>query len=253
MNIKEYVNNPMGVGSNAIPNRQVIVADYKQQWREVIQDNKKIEHKVYKRGGDYFVHIIVPSHSKRGNSYDIVFKFRDDPVYYRESTVLNYEIEMFCNAPSFTYTYAYAFNNQGLLVSELKDKFEDIVIRDDPKMRNPYKIISYEKYLFFGAMYLMEDSQLTSKEHLDKVAIKFDLDKFKSTIRSDAKVTAEIKKYKNKLKEEKTKKEIESKSRVNNKNKTEKKQSKSTVNVIKPKTKKSKTVNKLSKKVNTIK
>jgi hypothetical protein len=142
--IKDFVDNPMGKGSFAIPNRQLIKDDLNRRYDKLNQ-NKKIKVTVYKDGEDYYFHFLIPSETERLNTYDVVLQFTMGEDDFKFDNFLNrYYVKFFSNCPSFTFTYAYAFNLYGMLIEHLGNKYDEQVLTDDPIVRNPGEIISYE-------------------------------------------------------------------------------------------------------------
>ena len=85
--------------------------------------------KVYVEKNNVYYHLIIPSESEfKENDYDIILKFIPrnqadlDDKSYRQ-----YEMQVFSNCPSFTYTYAYVAKLNGYLIPELMDKYEEQV------------------------------------------------------------------------------------------------------------------------------
>lgn len=170
--LKDFIDNPMGKGSNAIMQKHLIVQDLKLRM-EKLATTKHIERIVYIENDDYYIHFILPSESERNNTYDVVIKFSpSEPNQKADSTIDRYSVKFFSNCPSFTFTFAHAFNQHDMVITELKDKYEDIVFEKEPSTRNASMIMSYEKSITISALYVLHDPLLTNKAHLSKIAKK---------------------------------------------------------------------------------
>jgi len=218
--LQDFINNPMGRGSNAIPSRQLIKDDLDRRYdlmfpseigkesglrrnsiykppnvKSKVHD-KKITLNIYKDKHEYYFHFTVPSEGKeRRNTYDVVLHFTvaDEPEIANDSNLNRYYVKFFSNSPSFTYTFAYAFNLYGLFVEELKDKFRKETFSHPPVTRNPGEIISYEKTIYFACHYLLLDRKYLNKIVIDSMAKPFNKAEFVKNIRNTDKISVEIK------------------------------------------------------------
>lgn len=208
MNIVSYLNNPAGNGSAIIPNRELVRGDLQKRF-DALYTNKQgsFDGGIYKDEENYFIHVVVPSESvEKQTSYDVVIKFlapKSSPLL-SSTTIKEYNIQVFSNSPSFTYTYAYVFDKEGLLVEELRNKYRDETF-DVPKTRNPYNMISYEKSIFMAIMYILANPHLLVKSSFDKADSLSLLDK---TIRNTDEIKIEGAREKNRLSELKSSAEV---------------------------------------------
>lgn len=211
INIQDYFNNPAGTGSAAITNRELVRGDLERRFNELYKNKKDLFlGNVYKNKDEYFIHVVIPSESKeRNNTYDVVVKFipNDNVSSRNTNTVKDYGIQLFSNSPSFTFTYAYVFEKEGLLVPELKNKFRDETFQP-PTTRNPYEGINYEKTIFFGLMYILQNQHLLSKTLLARGR---SLSQLNRVVRTTDTVSIQHSQEKNRLKELRTKEEIKNK------------------------------------------
>lgn len=199
--LREFVDNPMGKGSNAIPSRQVIKDDLKRRLDKILE-KKKIGLTIYTKNNEYFFHFIIPSEDlRRNNTYDVVLHFFPDSESSGKN-LNNYLVRFFSNSPSFTYTYAYAFNLNGLFVEELEHKFEETVFENPPVTRNPGEIISYEKTIFFACTYLLENTKYLTKSTIELISKTYNETDFAKKIRNTDKIEIEIKREKNRVQRE---------------------------------------------------
>lgn len=197
--LKEFLDNPMGKGSTAISNRKLITEDLKRRYYELIK-KKKITIFPYKDGDEYYFHFKIPSESERENNYDVVLRFTMLEDNFKYDNFLNrYYLQFFSNSPSFTYTFAYVFNDYQLLIPLLSNKYKDIVLSNNPLVKNPGEIINYEKSIFFACFYLTENSKYLNKMLLNPSCKPFIGSHFIKTIRNTDTIDLEIKKENNRL------------------------------------------------------
>ena len=163
MTIKEYVDNPMGKGDSALGvDRTVLKGILTEKYQRLVA-KKKIKANCYvSHGGkQYTVHLVIPSETERDNSYDVVFEFNDPKRSLKdEKSLKDYEVRVFANSPSFAYTFAYVYKKHGLLIEPLAKKLGKQFVKIAPEVRNRYQVVSFEKYIFFGAKYIIESGLL---------------------------------------------------------------------------------------------
>lgn len=205
--LREFIDNPMGKGSTAIPNRQLIKDDLIRRYNELIK-KKKIEFTVYRDKDEYYFHFLIPSESERENTYDVVLHFTQGEENFKFDNFLNrYYVKFFSNCPSFIYTYAFAFNMYGWFIEDFSGKYHDEVLEQDPITRNPGEIVSYEKSIFFACHHLMQNNKYLNKMILNPICKPYDPKVLYDKIRTDDKIKIEIDREKRRV--EKVKKEEE--------------------------------------------
>lgn len=207
MNIREYVDNPMGKGDSSIPNRKELIDSLEVKYQRLIREKgNKIEMKAYRarnKTDDVYFHLIIPSESGRGNSYDVVFKFSDTKrEHYNELSISKYDVSVFSNSPSFAYTFAYVYEKNGLFISQFKQKLGKEFFRNAPEVRNRFGIINYEKYVYFGARFIL-DSKRLNRAFLDMIARPYSADLLLKNVRKLDVIMAEYRKAETKLKKKK--------------------------------------------------
>lgn len=208
--LKEFVDNPMGKGSNAIPSRNLVRSDLTQRLRTLLTDKEKnIKVTVYKTKKQYFFHLTIPSESKeRRNTYDVVLEFFTDEgnkSAQGDTNLQRYQVRFFSNSPSFTYTYLYAFDLHGFFIRSLSNKFRDIALDSPPVTRNPAEVISYEKTIFFAALYLLQNTKYLDKTFIDSVSNPYNAKEFNQKIRTTDQIELEINREKQRVRREKEK------------------------------------------------
>lgn len=210
-NLKDFVDNPMGKGSTAIMNRQLIKDDLNRRYLKLIK-TKKITLVVYKEKDEYYFHFKIPSETERTNTYDVVLFFTMGEEDFKFDNFINrYYLNFFSNSPNFVYTFAYTYNIYNLLIPHLANKYKDIVLEDNPIIKNPGEIINYDKSIYFACHYIQENRKYLNKMHLNSIAKSFDIKQFNELIRTTDQIDLEIKKENNKIKTEKKKKKNVSK------------------------------------------
>lgn len=206
--LDEYLDNPMGKGSTAIFNRNLIKSDLDNRYNKLIEKYESFRYYHYNDCKNIYIHIKVPSESKRENTYDVVLKFcLTDPSLKHDISILNYPLEFFSNCPSFTYTYAYVYGKNKLLISFLKDKYTNTVNKKQPVVKNPGEIINYDKSIYFACKFVKENKLLTNKLSFSPFTRRLVIEIFKKSIRSSDDIEKEINEENKKLKKAKNKEE----------------------------------------------
>lgn len=208
-NIRDYLDNPMGKGSNALMSRQLIRDDLRNRY-EKLDKSKKIKMKAYRAGSDYYFHVFIPSEDiERDNTYDVVIKFLHEKELVQTS-IADWKIQIFSNSPGFTYTYAYVCALNGILVEELAAKFDRMVLTNPPVTRNPGEIINYEKTTFFAMQHLLDNPRLFNKLYLDSIATSITKRGLQDIIRNSDRIKVEIDLAKRKVQRNKAKEKARS-------------------------------------------
>lgn len=168
--LEEFATNPMGKGTSILPNRDVILSDFKRR-KKIIEDHgKKFEVSIYTGPkGIYYFHVLVPSEDEGFRTdikYDVVFELIP-PKLKIKPKLTQYKVKVFSNSPSFTFTYAYIAYKEKIGVENLKDKFSKQVLTKAPKVRNPMGVMLYEKTLTFAALELLDNDKYFSEEWIN--------------------------------------------------------------------------------------
>jgi len=202
--LSEYIDNPMGKGSTAIANRNLIKSDLDSRYNKLLEKHKDFKHTMYYDVNTFYAHILIPSESERNNTYDVVIQFVPLEKEVIQDVNLNrYCIKVFSNCPSFTYTYAYVYNDYDMMIDFLRNKYRNQVLQDNPIVKNPGEIINFEKSIYFAAKYIQSNKTLMNKFTLASIAKRMNKVEFAKTIRNTDTIELEIKKENNRLKNEK--------------------------------------------------
>lgn len=153
MNIQDYMTNPMGKCSSVmmIGNLRRTLDDQYQQ----IYSRIKIKWYILPNDQYYIAHVKIPSRTKREIYYDVVLEFDMESVPKDVHVINRASTRVFSNCPSFTFTYANIFNSHGDLIPWLKTKYSKKIFLYEPNKRNPYKIINFERSLYFAIKYVL--------------------------------------------------------------------------------------------------
>lgn len=201
MLLREFLDNPVGKGDAAI-NVSVIKQALSNKYDKYIKSNKKVEMKVFRQPlkDVYWVWLIMPSETERSNTYDVVFAFSNPKPTDRFTSALGkFDIQIFANVPSFAYTHAYVYNQHGLLINSLSSKLGKTFISKAPDTRNRNQVLLFDKYVYFGARYIM-DSMVLNRAVADARSSKYDEKNFNSKIRTLETIMEEYRVAENKLK-----------------------------------------------------
>lgn len=167
-----FIKNPLGKGTSVLPNRDVIVDDFKRRKKIMEGNGKEFKVTVYKNdvSGTYLFHVLVPSETKRNNNYDVVFEFLppESKGVFNKVSLDKYLVRFFSNSPSFVFTYANIMYNNNMGVDFLRKKYDKEILNKPPEIRNPTGTILYEKSIMFAALEILEDSKYFSDDFINK-------------------------------------------------------------------------------------
>ena len=202
VNFKDFMATPYGKGVTAINNKP-LRQELETRYRDLDKYGKKVKvDKVYRHNDSYFIHILIPSESERQNFYDVVIKFSPNKFTKtnKVSYVFSYDMKVFSNCPSFTYTFAHVYKKYGILCDELVDK--------------------YDKSVYFAIYFLSTNMSYLAVNNLDYLSKNNNLKALIKKIRN----TKEIKKsYEDAVLELRKKKDLEDKNKKYNKKEADKK------------------------------
>ena len=217
MTLKEYLTNPLGKGDSSLPGGKLVMRSMEEKYFKLDQKKgRDIKLTPYYDGysGDVYMHIIIPSETERDNTYDVVIRFFDQSKSHKmDLSIANYDVQFFTNDPSFVYTHAYVYREYGLLIAFLEDKLGKEALTKPPVVRNQFEVVSYDKYLFFGAKYVLDGKNLLNKAMLQMTAKPFSAKLLYRNVRSAKKIMEEYEIAEGKLRQDKKyKKDQENKS-----------------------------------------
>lgn len=201
--MRDYLSNPMGTGSTAVANKNIIKQNLDSRYAKLIEKHKDFTVKVYNIKGTmgYFFHIIIPSETRDDGTYDIVLRlYPEDRDIAKDASIKRYIMQVFSNCPSFTYTYAYVFHEYNMLIDLLKDKYGKQVLSDNPIVRNPGEVINFEKSIYYACKYITEHAGYIQKITLEPRVKTISEEEFFKLIRDIDTISAEVEQGNNRIK-----------------------------------------------------
>lgn len=96
----------------------------------------------------------IPSETVPELLFDVVLQFTPLSNADAELTINHYSVQVFSNSPGFTFTYAYIYNKEGILIDFLRNKISSTAITTPPVIRNNEEIIGFEKSVYYALLYL---------------------------------------------------------------------------------------------------
>lgn len=153
--IKEFLNNPGGKGNTAL-NIKSVKDGFLARYEKIV---KSIEYQIFLVKKDVYILVNIPS-SVQGIKYDILVKFVETSKSTGES-IADYDMKIFSNSPSFLYTYAFAYDKQGLFLTDCKRKLSPQMLKDIAKSKNPYGILSYDFSVFAALHFIVSNDYLS--------------------------------------------------------------------------------------------
>lgn len=156
MNMKQWMENPMGKGSSVLQ-LPVLREKFNKQYEEI---HTRMKVKWYCIDQKYYVaHVSVPSLSVDRLFYDVLLEFDIDTIPKSSIVINEGAMRVFSNCPSFTFTYAHVYLEQGILINWAKHKYAKKVTKLDPVQRNPQKVLSYERSLYFAIKFITSEGR----------------------------------------------------------------------------------------------
>jgi len=183
MTIQEYLSNPMGKGSSAL-----MLSTIRQSLNSQYVDlQQRMSVKWYSLSDILYVaHVKIPSRKHDKLFYDVLLQF--DISTASSYTINDANMTIFSNCPSFTYTYAYVYNDRDELIHWCKPKYNRNILKKKPENRNPDAILNYERSIYLACRYL----SLNSRNYLSRIKAIAVTAKNTKIILSDVKTNDEI-------------------------------------------------------------
>lgn len=172
MTMKQFLQNPSGSYSASFARRDLIIANLEDRFAKLYSKRKK-DFKVKAFRGqnknDFFFYIQTPSEKYDKMLYDVVIQFIPTSVAaLSKPTIDDYTIKVFSNNLNFTFTYCYWWNQDDLIITQLKDKFSKQALTDKPVVKNNEGIYGFDKSLYFAFLYI-KYNQLNIKTNIMKI------------------------------------------------------------------------------------
>lgn len=171
LTFEKYISNPSGNKGNLFLNMAMVRDNLSEKFDKLYREHsKRFQLNVYKKDKGYILYVKVPS-SKYDLTYDVVFELydinKDDTKPLDKISLNKCKFRVFSNCPSFVFTYAYIFSTRGLLIEELKKKYDKNVLKRQPYEKNYFQIIAMEKSIYFAITYLLMEA--TTLEEIDNM------------------------------------------------------------------------------------
>ena len=156
MNIIQYMSNPMGKGSSAL----MLGAMRKELDQQYSDLHTKIELKWYAVDKKFLIaHVKVPSHSVEDLLYDVLIEIDVETIPSNISVINPAKVRVFSNCPSFVFTYAKVFQDNGDFIPWANGKYSKEVLKEEPEKRNPIKMVNYERSLYLAFRYILSNGR----------------------------------------------------------------------------------------------
>lgn len=118
--------------------------------------------------GSYFLHIRIPSESRKGTFYDVVIQFfTTDPSMKDKDSLDHYLLQFFSNSPSFVYKYAALYHAHGYMIDVFQSKLDAKYKDQLPVKQNKNGTLLFDKSLYLACKYVLDNRlSLMSKVRL---------------------------------------------------------------------------------------
>ena len=178
LTMQSFLINPTGKHSANIARRDRIRADLTARFQKLYREQRKnFSVTFFRLPKDQKVvcRITVPSEelNKVNFTYDTMVEFTYPPSAQGLPTSVNFDslkhmsIRVFSNSPGFTFTYAYVFNQEDLIIDWMKPRLSRRSLTEAPDKRNPDYTLGFEKSLYFSMLYLQEFSRTHPKLYMN--------------------------------------------------------------------------------------
>lgn len=161
-----WIKNPTGSRPMMVQQREMAKQIYTDKYNKMmLRSAGAMKYTLWKSKKEdrFIVFFKVPSESTQKVEYDIIIEFyTKDDVQTKENNLRNYYVKFYSNDPNFTFTFAYVYNREGLIISELKKKLSSKSITEKPKTTNPNRIVGWVKGFYFAYIF-MNDHGLFNK------------------------------------------------------------------------------------------
>jgi hypothetical protein len=160
--------NPTGPYSAYFARRDLTIRNLNERYMKLMQDKEK-EFKLerFKDKNDYYFYFKIPSETHENLHYDVVLQFKPIGAQsINDMTLNNYSVKLFSNSPNFVFTYAYVYNNDGILIDFLKEKISKKALTEPPNIKNPVHSYGFEKSVYFALLYI-KNHRLNIKSAFD--------------------------------------------------------------------------------------
>lgn len=121
---------------------------------------------------NYFILVKIPSESNTEYKsdkifYDVIIELLPpNKSYLNNESVRDYDVRVYSNCPSFTYTFTYVYYKKDALIKMPKGAYTRKALSKAPKVRNPLLLFGIEKTLWFAICYI-DKNKLFKRSNLE--------------------------------------------------------------------------------------
>ena len=125
-----------------------------------------------KEKDNYFILVKIPSESNTEYKsdkifYDVIIELLPpNKSYLNNESVRDYDVRVYSNCPSFTYTFTYVYYKKDALIKMPKGAYTRKALSKAPKVRNPLLLFGIEKTLWFTICYI-DKNKLFKRSNLE--------------------------------------------------------------------------------------
>ena len=125
-----------------------------------------------KEKDNYFILVKIPSESNTEYKsdkifYDVIIELLPpNKSYLNNESVRDYDVRVYSNCPSFTYTFTYVYYKKDALIKMPKGAYTRKALSKAPKVRNPLLLFGIEKTLWFAICYI-DKNKLFKRSNLE--------------------------------------------------------------------------------------
>lgn len=152
-----YIMNPMGIKNSVFSHRDMYKDLYTEKFNKIMmREAGKLTYRLFTDNEDkYYIYLKIPSEVVPKFYYDVVVEFYTNSALFTESRNLNnYYVRFYSNDPSFVFTFCKAFIDNDLFITQLSTRMSLKARKEDPKEKNPQKIVGYVKSLYFAYIFI---------------------------------------------------------------------------------------------------
>lgn len=187
MTMKQFLQNPSGSYSASFARRDLIISGLEGRFTQLYNKRKDdFKLKVFNGpNNSFFFYIQTPSEKLDKLNYDVIIQFIPTSMNSLSSgTIDSYAVKVYSNSLNFTFSYAYWYNIDDIIIPQLKDKISAKALTDKPVVKNNEGIYGFEKSVYFALLYI-KYCELNKKANIIKMIDKqMTISKLKPKIKS---------------------------------------------------------------------
>ena len=166
MTAAQFLSNPTGKGSATVARRDRIKADMIARYESLYRKSRKnFGVRIFEHQDKFYYVFKIPSefYHSENLQYDVIIEFRPPTKKHQADTLNRYHIRFFSNSPNFTFTYAYIYNQDDMLIKWMKPRISNTALKQPPEVRNPREEYGFEKSVYFALLFLKNHPRLMNK------------------------------------------------------------------------------------------